>query len=116
MHQNFVESETDEFGFKRYEGDFIFIACSGDAQAEREEAERVLRDVLVKKRQKGVRTQKRARCVDPTAYVVNANLSTIPAAGAEPECSTSLTEGEIMAHTRAADDFRAIRARLEDLR
>jgi hypothetical protein len=54
--------------------------------------------------------------VDPTAYVVNANLSTIPAAGAEPECSTSLTEGEIMAHTRAADDFRAIRARLEDLR
>ena len=54
--------------------------------------------------------------MDPTAYVVNANLSTIPAAGAEPECSTSLTEGEIMAHTRAADDFRAIRARLEDLR
>jgi len=54
--------------------------------------------------------------VDPAACLVNANLSTIPAAGAEPERSTGLTEGEIMAHPRAADDFQAIRVRLEDLR
>jgi len=54
------------------------------------------------------------RCVDPTACPLRANLSTIPAAGAEPERSTSLTEGKIMAHARAADDFQAIRARLED--
>jgi hypothetical protein len=36
--------------------------------------------------------------------------------GAEPERSTSLMEGERMAHTRAADDFQAIRARMEELR
>src|SRR5215831_102015 len=54
------------------------------------------------------------RCVDPTACPLRANLSTIPAAGAEPERSTSLTEGKIMVHARAADE--AIRARLEGLR
>ena len=35
------------------------------------------------------------RCVDPTACRIRANLSTIRAAGAEPERSTSRTEGKI---------------------
>jgi hypothetical protein len=53
-----------------------------------------IRGMSVQKRQKGVRTHKRLHCVDLTACLLKANLSTIPAAGAEPERSTSLTEGE----------------------
>jgi hypothetical protein len=38
------------------------------------------------------------------------------ASGAPNEYSTKADRGENMAHTRAADDFQAIRARMEELR
>ena len=41
-----ADTDIDEFGFKRYDGDFIFIACSGDLEPERIAVERAIRDEI----------------------------------------------------------------------
>jgi len=38
--------EIDEFGFKKFDGDFLFVACSSDLAPERIIVERAIKDEL----------------------------------------------------------------------
>ena len=39
-------SDLDEFGFKRFDGDYVFVAASSDLTAERIAVERALEDEI----------------------------------------------------------------------